>query len=88
MTKSLTRKKSITTFNKAEKQLLEQIAAKIRKDLYDLEKPLEWLAWEAEVARSTVQRVLDADRNIGIITLDRVAKGLGYKNIVEFLSEL
>lgn len=79
------KKKSSSVLNQSEKKILTKIALKIRKDLYDLDKSLEWLAWESEVARSTVQRVLEADRNVGIITLDKIAKSLGHKDVVEFL---
>lgn len=71
-----------------EEKLLKRIGRKIHKDLYELGKPIEWLAWEAEIARSTVQRVFDADRNVGIVTLDRIAKALGYADVVAFLNTI
>ena len=74
--------------NKSEEQLLKKIGRKIHRDLYDLDKPVEWLGWESGVARSTIQRVFDANRNVGILTLDRIAKGLGYKDVVEFLESV
>ena len=74
--------------NKNEELLLKRIGQKIHKDLYDLDKPVEWLGWESETARSTIQRVFDANRNVGILTLDRVAKGLGYKDVIEFLNSV
>lgn len=82
------KKKSSLVLNQAEKKLLEKIAKKIRKDLYELDKPLEWLAWESELARSTIQRVLDAERNVGIITLDKISKSLGYSGIANFLETI
>lgn len=88
MKKTKSKRKSNAELSQAEKKLLTQIASKIRKDLYNLDKPLEWLAWESEVSRSTVQRVLDANRNIGIVTLDKIAKGLGYKSAIELLSQI
>lgn len=51
----------------------------------ELDKPVEWLAWESETSRATIRRIFDGDRNIGIITIDRVAKALGYKNGVKDL---
>ena len=74
--------------NQAEEKLLKSIGRKIHKDLYDLDRPVEWLAWESGVARSTIQRVFDADRNVGLLTLDRIAKGLGYKDVTEFLNSI
>jgi hypothetical protein len=63
---------------------LESIGEKIYKDLYRLEKPVEWLAFESETSRATVRRVFDADRNVGLITIDRITKALGYKGLVDF----
>ncbi|MBI2522733.1 MAG: hypothetical protein HYV97_20090 [Bdellovibrio sp.] len=74
--------------NQDEEKLLKSIGRKIHKDLYDLDKPVEWLAWESGVARSTIQRIFDADRNLGLLTLDRVAKGLGYAGVIEFLGSI
>lgn len=88
MNKNKTKKKSAFVLANAEKKLLEKIAKKVRRDLHDLDKPLEWLAWESELARSTIQRVLDAERNVGIITLDRICKSLGYTGIAKFLETI
>lgn len=74
--------------DEAESKLLRVIGRKIHKDLFDKGKPVEWLAWEAEIARSTVRRMFDGDGNIGIITYDRVAKALGYKDVLDFLRKL
>lgn len=71
-----------------EEKFLKRIGRKVHKDLYDLEKPIEWLAWEAEIARSTVQRVFEAKHNVGIVTLDRIAKALGYADVIEFLKTI
>ena len=70
--------------NDEELRLLKLIGRKIHQELYNLNKPVEWLAWESETSRATIRRIFDADRNIGVITLDRVSKALGYKNVVEF----
>ena len=74
--------------DESEQKLLQKIGRKIHQDLYDEGKPIEHLAWESEVARSTVQRVFEANRNVGILTLDRIVKGLGYKSIIEFLNTI
>ena len=67
-----------------ELKLLKSIGEKIYKDLYRLEKPVEWLAFESETSRATVRRVFDADRNVGLVTIDRITKALGYKDLVDF----
>ncbi len=70
-----------------ERRLLKRIADQIRKDLYRNGKTVEWLAFESETSRATVRRVFDADRNVGILTLDRVAKALGYRGIADFFEK-
>lgn len=72
-----------------ELRLLKRIGSHISKKLHDKDKPVEWLAWESETSRATIRRIFDADRNIGIVTLDRVAKALGYKDgVVGLLKDL
>ena len=74
--------------NEAERKLLRKIGQNIRKDLHNSNKSIEWLSWESEVARSTVQRVFRAEGNTGVLTLDRLVKGLGYRDIIEFLNTI
>lgn len=76
------------SFSKEELRFLAKIGRRVHKDLYDLGKPVEWLAWEAGLSRATVRRILDANRNVGVLTLQRVAKGLGYKDLAEFMASL
>ena len=77
-----------TPRNDAEIRLLKAIGRKLYKEVYDQEKPIEWLGFEAEVARSTVRRILDGE-NMSILTLDRCARALGYKDgIIGFLKDL
>lgn len=72
-----------------EVRLLKRIGESIHKRLHELDKTVEWLAWESGTSRATIRRIFDADRNIGILTLDRVAKALGYKNgIIGLLDDL
>ena len=63
-----------------ELRLLKKVGNHIHKILHDKDQPVEWLAWESGTSRATIRRIFDADRNIGIITLDRVARALGYKD--------
>lgn len=72
-----------------EMRLLKRIGQRVHKHLYDLNRTVEWLAWESETSRATVRRIFDADRNVGVLTLDRVAKALGYKDgIIGLLNDL
>ena len=74
--------------DEAEKKLLIKIRQRILQDLHHLNKTSEWLAWESEVSRSTIQRAIAAKHNNGILTLDRIAKGLGHKDLVSFLNTI
>lgn len=76
-----------TPRNDAEIRLLKAIGRKIHKELYDKELPIERLSFEAEIARSTVRRMFDGE-NMSVLTLDRCAKALGYKDIIEFFKTM
>lgn len=72
-----------------EHRFLKKIGRHVHKRLSELDKPVEWLSWESETSRATVRRIFDGDRNIGILTLDRVSRALGYKNgIAGLLNDL
>lgn len=82
-------KSSSTPRTDAEFRFLRKIGQRVHKRLYDLDKPVEWLAFESETSRATVRRIFDADRNVGVLTLDRVARALGYKDgLIGLLSDL
>lgn len=72
----------------AEFRLLRRIGAKLHKDLYELGEPVEWLAFESDTARSTIRRMFDGEGNIGVVTLDRVVRALGYEDVLDFFREL
>lgn len=74
--------------SESEQKLLKAIGRQVHKDLADKGKPVEWLAFEAETARSTVRRIFDGDGNIGIATLDRISRALGYADVIEFFKRL
>ncbi len=67
-----------------ELKLLKTIGERIYRDLYKMEKSVEWLGFESETSRATIRRIFDGDRNVGVVTLNRVAQALGYKDIIEF----
>lgn len=70
-------------------RLLKRIGQGIHKHLHDMGETVEWLAWESETSRATVRRIFDADRNVGVLTLDRVARALGYKDgVIGLLNDL
>lgn len=72
----------------SELRILKRIADRVRRDLARKDKSVERLAFESETSRATVRRILEANRNTGIATLDRVAKALGYRDVLEFLREI
>ncbi len=76
-----------TPRNDAETRLLKAIGQKIQKELYDKELVIERLSFEAEVARSTIRRMFDGE-NMSVLTLDRCAKALGYKDVIEFFKNM
>lgn len=61
-------------------RLLKRIGQRIHKHLHDKDETVEWLAWESDTSRATIRRIFDANRNVGVLTLDRVARALGYKD--------
>ncbi len=69
-------------------RLLKALGRKVHKELSDANQSVEWLAFEADTARSTIRRIFDGKGNIGVVTLDRVAKALGYKDVVDFFKSL
>jgi hypothetical protein len=71
----------------AELRMLKGIGERIYKDLHELGRSVEWLGFESETSRATVRRILDADRNIGVVTIDRVVKALGYKDVIDFFKK-
>jgi len=75
--------------SETELRFLKRVGQRIHKRLHELDKPVEWLAWESETSRATVRRIFDADRNVGVLTLDRVAYALGYRDgVVGLLNDL
>lgn len=71
-----------------EKQLLKKIGLKICRDLYELDKPVEWLSFETGLARSTLREIIAGRSNVRVLTLSSIAKALKYKSITEFLNKL
>ena len=82
--------KNISTPRSSEElKFLRRVGRSIHKRLHEKNRPVEWLAWESETSRATIRRIFDADRNVGILTLDRVARALGYKNgVIDLMAQL
>ena len=71
-----------------ELKLMKRIGRRIHKDAYEQNFAQDRLAVEAEVSRHTLERIFKGEDNIGIITLHRVSKALGYKGIIDFIKNL
>lgn len=71
-----------------ERQLLRKVGLRISKDLYEKEKPVEWLAFETGVARSTLREIIAGRSNVRILTLKSISDGLGYKSLADFFKNL
>lgn len=69
-------------------KLLRQIGLKIKNEIVHHNTNVDRLAVESETSRGTVRRALKGEINIGLITLDRIAKAFGYKDVIEFLKDL
>jgi hypothetical protein len=70
-----------------ELKLLREIGKRIYKDLHRRSKSVEWLGFESETSRATVRRILDGDRNIGVVTINRVVRALGYADVIDFFKK-
>lgn len=75
-------------FTPGEKQLLKRLGIKISKKLSDLDKSAEWLAFQSEVARSTVMEIIAGRSNPRLLTLNTISRNLGYKSVQELLKDL
>lgn len=83
------RTKSKSPISPEETKFLKKIGERVLKRFSETEETIEWLAWESDTSRATIRRIFDAERNIGILTLDRVAKALSYKNgVIDLINDL
>lgn len=80
-------KQSSTPRNDAEYKLLKRISKRIKNDLVESKKTVDWLAVESETSRGSVRRIVDGEFNFTILTIDRISKALGYTDVVEFLKK-
>lgn len=68
--------------------LLRKIGLRINRELFEQKKSVEWLAFEADIARSTLREIIAGRSNLRVLTFKNIAEGLGYKSIEEFLKSL
>ena len=68
--------------------LTRRIGLKIHKFLYENKCPPEVLAFKSGVARSTLREIIAGRSNPRILTLNTIAKRMGYSGLGEFLLPL
>jgi hypothetical protein len=85
--KKTTRKKPERP-NRSEELLLRQIGLLINKTLFSKGKPVEWLSFKSGVARSSIREIIAGRSNTRILTLNTLAKSLGFADAVEFLNKI
>jgi len=69
-------------------KLLKTIGLRIKAELVNRQLPVDRLAIESETSRGSVRRIIEGQSNTSIVTLDRIARALGYKDVIEFFSKL
>jgi hypothetical protein len=73
--------------SKADELLLKQVGLLIHKTLFENDKPVEWLSFKSGVARSSIREIIAGRSNARILTLNILAKHLGFNDVVELLSK-
>lgn len=85
---SPTNKDRVFVLTDDEQRFLKKIGLRISKTLFEQGRPVERLAFELGIARSTLREIIAGRSNTRILTLNAIAKGLGFANILEFLRTL
>jgi hypothetical protein len=76
------------SLSRSDEMLLRQVGLLIHKTLFDLGKPVEWLSFKSGVARSTIREIIAGRSNARIVTLNSLARSLGFADIVDFLNRI
>lgn len=74
--------------SRSEQMLLKQIGLLVHKILFDQGKPVEWLSFKSGVARSSIREIIAGRSNTRILTLNTLAKGLGFSSVIEMLDRV
>ncbi len=74
--------------NRSEEILLHKIGLRINKILFESGHPVEWLSFKSGVARSSIREIIAGRSNSRILTLNTLAKSLGFKDVIDFLSKI
>jgi ribosome-binding protein aMBF1 (putative translation factor) len=74
--------------NAEDLRMLRRIGLSIARSLNEQGRSVEQLAAELCIARSTLREIIAGRSNARILTLNSIARGLGYANLVDFLSKI
>ena len=67
--------------------LLKQVGLLIHKTLFESDKPVEWLSFKSGVARSSIREIIAGRSNTRILTLNALAKSLGFTDVADLLNK-
>jgi hypothetical protein len=73
--------------SKNDQILLKRIGLLVHQKLFEFDKPVEWLSFKSGFARSSIREIIAGRSNTRILTLNSLAKSLGYQNVIELLEE-
>jgi len=80
-------KNKLRKINRSDALLLKQIGLLIHKTLFEKGKPVEWLSFKSGVARSSIREIIAGRSNTRILTLNTLAKSLGFSDVSELLNK-
>mgnify|MGYP001576600049 CR=1 FL=1 len=72
--------------DEVEAALLERIGKKIKQRI--LEGKIEPVSFETGIARSAIRKIISGRSDLRIVTLYRLVKNLGYRNLAEFFEDI
>jgi hypothetical protein len=74
--------------SRSDQMLLKQIGLMVNKVLFERGKPVEWLSFKSGVARSSIREIIAGRSNSRILTLNSIARGLGFTDAIEMLDKV
>ena len=77
----------LNKMNRSDEMLMKQIGLLIHKTLFESDKPVEWLSFKSGVARSSIREIIAGRSNTRILTLNALAKSLGFDDVADLLNK-
>jgi len=72
--------------SRSDEILLKRIGLLVHQKLFENERPVEWLSFKSGIARSSIREIIAGRSNTRILTLNHLAKSLGYADVIELLN--